>query len=72
MLHIRPASSNDLDFIVSGNLALALETETLTLDAAVLRLGVNAHWAILGHVEVVVDNLQNDALAWTPNELFAE
>ena len=42
MLHIRPASSNDLDFIVSGNLALALETETLTLDAAVLRLGVDA------------------------------
>ena len=42
MLHIRPASSNDLDFIVSGNLALALETESLTLDVEVLRVGVGA------------------------------
>ena len=42
MLHIRPATIDDLDFIVSGNLALARETESLTLDVDVLRDGVTA------------------------------
>ena len=42
MLHIRPATIDDLDFIVSGNLALARETENLTLDLEVLRAGVTA------------------------------
>ena len=42
MLHIRPATIDDLDFIVSGNLALAGETENLTLDLEVLRAGVTA------------------------------
>ena len=40
MVHVRPASLFDLDFIVSGNLALARETEDVTLDAGVLRAGV--------------------------------
>ena len=40
MLQIRPATVADLDFIVSGNLEMALETESLKLDAAVLREGV--------------------------------
>lgn len=42
MLHIRPAVVSDLDFIVAGNLALAQETESLALDAAILRDGVRA------------------------------
>lgn len=42
MLHIRPAVLSDLDFVVAGNLALARETENLTLDADVLRDGVRA------------------------------
>ncbi len=42
MLHIRLAVPSDLDFVVSGNLALARETENLTLDAGVLREGVRA------------------------------
>ena len=42
MLQIRPATIADLDFIVSGNLEMALETENLRLDAAVLREGVRA------------------------------
>jgi GNAT superfamily N-acetyltransferase len=37
---IRPATTTDLDFIVAGNLAMALETEHLRLDAAMLREGV--------------------------------
>lgn len=37
---IRPATLDDLDFIVSGNRALAEETEQLVLDQAVLRDGV--------------------------------
>ncbi len=40
MLRIRPAVPSDLDFVVSGNLALAQETENLALDASVLREGV--------------------------------
>jgi len=39
-VHVRPAAPSDLDFIVSGNQAMALETERLTLDQAVLREGV--------------------------------
>ncbi len=42
MLRIRPAVPSDLDFVVAGNLALAQETENLTLDASVLRDGVRA------------------------------
>ena len=42
MLDIRPATIDDLDFIVSGNLALARETEDLTLDVDALRNGVTA------------------------------
>ena len=40
MLQIRPATVADLDFIVTGNLAMALETENVRLDPAVLREGV--------------------------------
>lgn len=36
---IRPATPADLDFIVSANLAMALETEGLRLDRDVLREG---------------------------------
>ncbi len=39
---VRPATLADLDFIVSGNLALAAETEHLELDASVVREGVRA------------------------------
>ena len=42
MLQIRPATAADLDFIVFGNVEMALETENLRLDAAVLREGVLA------------------------------
>ena len=42
MLQIRPATVADLDFIASGNVEMALETENLRLDAAVLREGVLA------------------------------
>lgn len=42
MLRIRPAVPTDLDFLVSGNLALARETEHLEIDAEVLRAGVRA------------------------------
>ena len=40
MLQIRPATTADLDFIVAGNLDMALETEQLRLDPAVVRDGV--------------------------------
>jgi len=42
VLHIRSAVLSDLVFLVSGNLALAEETENLTLDAAVIHDGVRA------------------------------
>lgn len=42
MTHVRAATLADLDFIVAGNLAMAVETERLQLDAAVLRSGVLA------------------------------
>lgn len=42
MLQIRPATQADLEFLVSGNMAMALETEGLRLDGAVLREGVHA------------------------------
>ena len=42
MLQIRPAAVADLDFIVFGNLEMALETENLQLDPIVLREGVRA------------------------------
>jgi GNAT superfamily N-acetyltransferase len=42
VLLIRPSAPADLDFIVSGNLALALESESLTLDGEALREGVRA------------------------------
>ncbi|MGE0451372.1 MAG: N-acetyltransferase family protein [Vicinamibacterales bacterium] len=42
MMRIRPATLHDLDFIVDGNLALAVETEQLQLDRDALRAGVRA------------------------------
>lgn len=39
---IRAARPEDLDALVHGNLAMARETEDLTLDEAVLRAGVRA------------------------------
>ena len=39
-VHVRPATPADLDFIVQGNLAMALETERLSLDRTVLQEGV--------------------------------
>jgi GNAT superfamily N-acetyltransferase len=39
---IRPAVATDLEFIVSANLALAHETENVSLDRDVLREGVRA------------------------------
>ena len=37
---IRPASREDIDFLVAGNVAMALETEDLELDAETLRRGI--------------------------------
>jgi len=42
VLRVRPATIADLDFIVSGNLEMALETEGLVLNAPLLREGVRA------------------------------
>src|SRR5215212_7651788 len=42
LLSVRRAAPTDLDFIVSGNIQLAAETENLRLEAEVLRLGVRA------------------------------
>lgn len=39
---IRAATAADLDVLVAGNAAMALETEQLRLDPATLRLGVAA------------------------------
>lgn len=41
-VRVRPATPDDLEPIVEANLALALETEGLTLDEAALRGGVRA------------------------------
>ena len=41
-LHIRPATSRDLDRLVEWNAAMAAETEDKTLDRAVLAAGVDA------------------------------
>jgi GNAT superfamily N-acetyltransferase len=42
MLHVRPATLDDLDAIVTGNLELAEESEAVQLDEATLRPGVRA------------------------------
>ena len=39
---IRPATVEDLDVLVSGNMALAEESESVRLDASTLRLGIQA------------------------------
>jgi GNAT superfamily N-acetyltransferase len=49
MLRVRPATITDLDFIVFGNLEMALETERITLNEVILREGVRA---ILGDANV--------------------
>lgn len=40
MVHVRPAVLADLEFIVSGNLEMALETEKLRLDEDTVRTAV--------------------------------
>src|SRR5687768_17535174 len=42
MLSVRPATIDDLEAIVTGNLKLAEESESVRLDPAVLRQGVAA------------------------------
>lgn len=42
MVHVRPATLADLDFLVSGNLEMALETENLRLDPDTVRTAVRA------------------------------
>ena len=42
MLRVRPATIADLDFIASGNIAMALETENVVLNESVLRDGIRA------------------------------
>ena len=42
MLHVRPATHDDLDAIVTGNMKLAEESENVQLDAATLRHGIGA------------------------------
>jgi GNAT superfamily N-acetyltransferase len=39
---VRPATPDDVDFLVDGNARMALETEGLTLDSSRLRSGVQA------------------------------
>jgi GNAT superfamily N-acetyltransferase len=41
-IRVRPATPLDLDFIVGGNINMAVETEKVTLDERVLRDGVRA------------------------------
>ncbi|MCB9763398.1 MAG: GNAT family N-acetyltransferase [Alphaproteobacteria bacterium] len=53
---IRTATLDDLDALVEGNAAMALETEGLTLDPDVLRAGVRA--ALEGQARYLV--LQRD------------
>ena len=62
MLHVRRATRDDLDPLVSGNLEMALETEGLRLDPAVLRAGTlavldgrapGAYWVVEDGGEVV-------------------
>ena len=42
VIFIRPATARDLDFIANGNVEMALDTEGVMLDPAVLRAGVLA------------------------------
>jgi GNAT superfamily N-acetyltransferase len=42
MLHVRQATIDDLDAIVTGNMKLAEESENVQLDAATLRRGITA------------------------------
>ena len=42
MIAIRQATAADLEVLVAGNLAMAMETETLQLDTATVRAGVAA------------------------------
>lgn len=42
MIAIRQAAPADLDVLVAGNLAMALETESVQLDPATVRAGVGA------------------------------
>ena len=42
MPHVRSATVTDLDALVSGNAAMALDTEQLRLDPETLRQGVLA------------------------------
>jgi GNAT superfamily N-acetyltransferase len=42
MLHVRPATHDDLDTIVTGNMKLAEESENVQLDPPTLRLGITA------------------------------
>ena len=42
VITIRPATLDDLDFILHGNIEMALDTEGVRLDPAVLRIGVLA------------------------------
>lgn len=42
MVTVRPANLTDLDTLVAGNAAMALDTENLKLDDATLRAGVEA------------------------------
>ncbi len=42
MVTIRPATIDDLETLVAGNAAMALDTENMTLDRKTLRAGVEA------------------------------
>jgi GNAT superfamily N-acetyltransferase len=42
MVKVRAARLDDLDVLIDGNVALARETESITLDAATLREGIRA------------------------------
>ena len=42
MIHVRAATVADAAFLIAGNAAMALETEGVTLDPAILSRGVRA------------------------------
>lgn len=56
-MQIRQATSSDLEALVAGNQAMALETEDLALDSTIVRAGVDAVLkdATLGRYLVATD-----------------
>ncbi len=58
--HVRDATPTDVDFLVHGNLALASETEALTLDPETVRAGVAC--GLDGRARYLVAELANETV----------